>query len=81
MKKLSGPLSDILVVDLTRLLPGPVATMMLQTLGARVIKVETTTAPDMLRFLPPHDQGVNVAFAALNKYITAMFFNNFIGCR
>ena len=67
MKKLSGPLDDILVVDLTRLLPGPVATMMLQTLGARVIKVETTTAPDVLRFLPPHDQGVNVAFAALNR--------------
>jgi crotonobetainyl-CoA:carnitine CoA-transferase CaiB-like acyl-CoA transferase len=67
MKKPSGPLDDVLVVDLTRLLPGPVATMMLRTLGARVIKVETTTAPDMLRFLPPHNDGVNVAFAALNQ--------------
>lgn len=67
MKKPSGPLNDVLVVDLTRLLPGPVATMMLRTLGARVIKVESTTAPDMLRFLPPHNDGVNIAFAALNK--------------
>lgn len=67
MKQPSGPLDGILVVDLTRLLPGPVATMMLKTLGARVIKVETTTAPDMLRFLPPHKDRVNVAFAALNQ--------------
>ncbi len=67
MKPPPGPLDHILVVDLTRLLPGPVATMMLTTLGARVIKVETTTAPDMLRFLPPHNDGVNIAFAALNK--------------
>jgi alpha-methylacyl-CoA racemase len=56
----------MVVLDLTRLLPGPVASMMLRSLGARVIKVETPTAPDFLRFLPPHEDGVNVAFAALN---------------
>ncbi len=38
-----GPLSDIVVVDLSRALAGPHATMMLADLGARVIKVE---APD-----------------------------------
>jgi alpha-methylacyl-CoA racemase len=57
----------VVVLDLTRLLPGPVASMILQTLGARVIKVETPTAPDVLRFMPPHQAGVNIAFAALNK--------------
>ncbi len=35
-----GPLSDLLVVDLTRALAGPQATMMLGDLGARVVKVE-----------------------------------------
>ena len=42
----SGPLSDVLVVDLTRALAGPHAAMMLGDLGARVIKVESTTGDD-----------------------------------
>jgi crotonobetainyl-CoA:carnitine CoA-transferase CaiB-like acyl-CoA transferase len=37
----SGPLSGTLIVDLSRALAGPHATMMLGDLGARVIKVET----------------------------------------
>ena len=35
-----GPLQDVLVVDLSRALAGPHATMMLGDLGARVVKVE-----------------------------------------
>jgi len=37
---MTGPLSDVLVVDLSRALAGPHATMMLGDLGARVVKVE-----------------------------------------
>lgn len=40
---MSGPLDDVVVVDLSRALAGPHATMMLGDLGARVVKVE---APD-----------------------------------
>ena len=41
-----GPLTGVLVVDLTRALAGPHAAMMLGDLGARVIKVETPAGGD-----------------------------------
>lgn len=37
-----GPLSGVRVVDLTRILAGPFATMVLGDLGAEVIKVMST---------------------------------------
>jgi crotonobetainyl-CoA:carnitine CoA-transferase CaiB-like acyl-CoA transferase len=49
----NGPLSDILVVDLTRALAGPQAAMMLGDLGARVIKVESATGDDTRAWGPP----------------------------
>src|SRR3954449_7305218 len=48
-----GPLSDILVIDLTRALAGPHAAMMLGDLGARVIKVERPTGDDTRSWGPP----------------------------
>ncbi|MGI8523827.1 MAG: CaiB/BaiF CoA transferase family protein [Nocardioides sp.] len=48
-----GPLSDVLVVDLTRALAGPQAAMMLGDLGARVIKVESRTGDDTRAWGPP----------------------------
>src|SRR3954469_8212856 len=48
-----GPLSDIVVVDLTRALAGPQASMMLGDLGARVIKVESVTGDDTRAWGPP----------------------------
>ena len=45
----TGPLCDIVVVDLSRALAGPHATMMLGDLGARVIKVETPVTGDDTR--------------------------------
>ena len=45
----AGPLAGILVVDLSRALAGPHATMMLGDLGARVIKIEAPAAGDDTR--------------------------------
>ena len=49
MTSSTGPLSDLVVVDLSRALAGPHATMMLGDLGARVIKVETPGRGDDTR--------------------------------
>lgn len=48
-----GPLDGILVVDLSRALAGPHATMMLGDLGARVIKVEAPQGDDSRGWGPP----------------------------
>ena len=48
-----GPLAGLRILDLTRLLPGPVATMHLADLGAEVIKVEDTGAGDYARAMGP----------------------------
>jgi crotonobetainyl-CoA:carnitine CoA-transferase CaiB-like acyl-CoA transferase len=48
-----APLSGLLVVDLTRHLPGPLAAHLLADLGARVIKIEEPALGDPVRQAPP----------------------------
>ena len=48
-----GPLSDLLVLDLTRALAGPHAAMMLGDQGARVIKIEPPAGDDTRSWGPP----------------------------
>lgn len=68
----TGPLSDVLVVDLSRALAGPHATMMLGDLGARVIKVEAPGAGDDTRgwgppFVGPDDEQISTYFLSANR--------------
>ncbi|HSM50345.1 MAG TPA: CaiB/BaiF CoA-transferase family protein [Thermoanaerobaculia bacterium] len=58
-------LSGMLVLDLSRLLPGAVLARQLADLGARVVKVEEPGVGDPLRLVPPQVEGVGIAFAAL----------------
>ncbi|MGH2987398.1 MAG: CaiB/BaiF CoA transferase family protein [Solirubrobacterales bacterium] len=48
------PLSDVRVLDLSRLLPGGFASLLLADLGADVIKVEDTGMGDYVRWAPPY---------------------------
>ncbi|MCF8178369.1 MAG: CoA transferase [Sulfuritalea sp.] len=55
-----GPLAGLRILDLTRLLPGPVATMHLGDLGAEVIKIEDTGAGDYARAMGPEERAASV---------------------
>ena len=63
----SGPLSGVLVVDLTRALAGPFCTMMLAELGARVIKVENPEGGDEARNFEPFAGDQSAYFLSLNR--------------
>ena len=52
-EKSDGPLSGILVIDLTRVLAGPYCALLLAELGARVIKVEPPRRGDDSRSIGP----------------------------
>jgi len=62
-----APLAGVRVLDLTRLLPGPMATLALADLGARVDKLEDPGPGDYLRHMPPQTGEVNGAFLAINR--------------
>ncbi len=61
------PLDGVRVVDLTRLLPGNFATLLLSDLGADVIKVEDPRGGDHARHMPPLVDGTSVYFRILNR--------------
>ena len=61
-----GPLEGVRVIDFSRLLPGPYATMMLGELGADVIKVEQPGIGDPSRHNNPRYRHGSVYFHAAN---------------
>lgn len=63
---LSESLRGIRVLDLTRLYPGPLCTMMLVDLGADVLKVESPEG-ELGRYFPPYKFGSGALFLQLNR--------------
>ncbi|MBA3904084.1 MAG: carnitine dehydratase [Rhodocyclaceae bacterium] len=61
------PLGGLRVLDLTRLLPGPVATMHLADLGADVVKIEDTGAGDYARTMGAPPGETSVFFRLVNR--------------
>ena len=64
---MSGPLQDIRVLDLSWVLAGPFATMVLNDLGAEVIKVEQPGRGDIARGNGPPIDGFSSYFLSLNR--------------
>jgi len=62
-----APLAGLRVLDLTRLLPGPVCTLYLADLGADVVKIEDTGAGDYARHLGNRPGTVSAFFRAVNR--------------
>jgi crotonobetainyl-CoA:carnitine CoA-transferase CaiB-like acyl-CoA transferase len=62
------PLDDLFVVDLSRILSGPICSMMMADMGARVIKIEPPPHGDDSRLWgPPFVGGISTYFHSINR--------------
>jgi len=66
------PLAGVRVLDLTRLLPGAMATLHLADLGADVVKIEDTQAGDYSRTMGRVRGGMSDSFRLMNRNKRAM---------
>jgi alpha-methylacyl-CoA racemase len=71
----SLPLAGLKVLDLSRLLPGPYATLVLADLGATVDKVEEPDGGDYIRQMPPLREGESALFLGLNRNKRSLTLN------
>jgi len=63
----NGPLAGVRVLDFTRVLAGPAASLALADLGAEVIKIEPPGSGDETRGFPPVREGESHDFLAINR--------------
>ena len=63
----AGPLSGVRVLDFTRVLAGPAASLALADLGAEVFKIEPPGTGDETRTFPPHRDGESHYFLSVNR--------------
>src|SRR6266436_10273656 len=62
------PLDDLVVLDLSRILSGPVCTMLLADMGAQIVKVEPPPLGDDSRqWGPPFIGGISTYFLSINR--------------
>lgn len=62
-----GALDGVRVLDLTRLLPGPMASLILADMGAQVDKLEDPAPGDYLRNFPPMRGAQSGAYRIINR--------------
>src|SRR2546427_6022844 len=70
------PLDDLFVVDLSRILSGPVCSMLLADMGAEVVKVEPPPSGDDSRqWGPPFIGGISTYFLSVNRNKKSLSLN------
>ena len=65
-KNNAKPLDGIKIIDMTRVLAGPYCAMVLQDLGAEVVKIENPETGDDSRSFGPYKNGKSLYFTAIN---------------
>ncbi len=64
---MAGPLDGYRIVDLSAMISGPIATMILADQGADVIKIEPPGRGDLVRGIGHHRSGISPMFATSNR--------------
>src|SRR5271169_5994216 len=70
-----GPLSGYRIIDVTQMLSGPMATMILGDQGADVIKVEPPGIGDLTRAMGGRKRGMSPTFAVANRNKRSVVIN------
>lgn len=68
-------LKDVTVLDLSRIIVGPYASMVLADFGARVIKVEHPAGDETRRWGPPYKGDFSCYFLSINRNKESMTLN------
>jgi len=70
------PLDDLFVVDLSRILSGPICTMLMGDMGANIIKIEPPPSGDDSRqWGPPFIGGISTYFHSINRNKKSLCLN------
>jgi crotonobetainyl-CoA:carnitine CoA-transferase CaiB-like acyl-CoA transferase len=72
---MAGPLDGIRIIDLTQMISGPMATMILADQGADVIKVEPPGIGDLTRAMGGRKRGMSPTFAVANRNKRSIVIN------
>ncbi len=72
---MAGPLDGIRIIDLTQMISGPMATMILGDQGADVIKVEPPGIGDLTRAMGGRKRGMSPTFAVINRNKRSIVLN------
>ena len=72
---MNKPLSQLKILDLSTLLPGPYASMLMADMGADVLRIEAIGRDDLVKSFEPSINGNSYAFLTLNRNKKAIALN------